>query len=403
MSSSSPHFCDLLTFNTLALPCQAKNFVVLSDLGQLQGLSTLLKKCQKPVHDNEPTQSTQDNLTNLTNQANETNQPHQTNQPNLQMRWHILGGGSNLVLPKVLHQPVLHIQIKGIHLLDDQVLHNDQSITKADKSAYHRIRVAAGENWHDWVTFALNKGWYGLENLALIPGSVGAAPVQNIGAYGVEVAQFIESVDVWNIETEQFLTLSVQDCDFAYRNSRFKRAHYSNEIIVAVNFALPKAWQPVLTYPDLKPLAQRHLNPSESITPHDVYQLVCQVRQRKLPNPALIPNAGSFFQNPVVPDKQAQALKAQHPNLVCYPQADGTTKLAAGWLIDKCGWKGKRLGSVGMHANQALVLVNPDGGHYDDVMTLADAVRHDVQTLFGVALQIEPICWMPDSSTHHTG
>jgi UDP-N-acetylmuramate dehydrogenase len=360
MSSSSPHFCDLRTFNTLALPCQAKNFVVLSDLGQLQGLSTLF----------------------------------------LQKRWHLLGGGSNLVLPSVLHQPVLHIQLMGIHQLEDQFTHSDQSALNVNKPAFYRIRVAAGENWHDWVTFALHKGWYGLENLALIPGSVGAAPVQNIGAYGVEVAQFIESVEVWNIETEQLQTLSAQDCEFAYRNSRFKRAHSSNEIIVAVTFALPKAWQPVLTYPDIKPLAQRHLHPSESITPHDVYELVCEVRKRKLPNPALIPNAGSFFQNPVVPDEQAQALKAQHPNLVCYPQADGTTKLAAGWLIDQCGWKGKRLGPVGIHANQALVLVNPDGGDYDDVMTLADAVRHDVQTRFGVALQIEPICWLPDSLTH---
>lgn len=323
--------------------------MVLNDLGQLPALSALSKK------------------------------------PNKAWPLHILGGGSNLVLPRVLHQPVVHIQLKGIELIE--------SATHTTNTTHFRIRVAAGENWHEWVTLALNQGWYGLENLALIPGSVGAAPVQNIGAYGVEVAQFIESVEVWNLRTEQIESISAQACDFAYRNSRFKRATDSNEMIIAVTFALPKSWQPVLSYPDLKPLAERHLNHPESITAHDVYQLVCAVRQRKLPDPALIPNAGSFFQNPIVTHEQAQTLKKEFPHLVSYPQADGSQKLAAGWLIDQCGWKGRRLGPVGMHANQALVLVNPDGGDCDDVLALANVVRQDVLARFGVSLQIEPICW----------
>jgi UDP-N-acetylmuramate dehydrogenase len=346
MSSLNPHICDLRTLNTLALPCQAKNFMVLNDLGQLPALSALSKKSNKawPLH--------------------------------------ILGGGSNLVLPRVLHQPVVHIQLKGIELLESE-----------KHTTHFRIRVAAGENWHEWVTFALNQDWYGLENLALIPGSVGAAPVQNIGAYGVEVAQLIESVEVWNLKTEQFETISAQACDFAYRNSRFKRAIESNEIIIAVIFALPKEWQPVLSYPDLKTLAERHIHHPESITARDVYQLVCEVRQRKLPDPKLIPNVGSFFQNPIVTREHAQALKKEFPHLVNYPQSDGNYKLAAGWLIDQCGWKGRRLGPVGMHANQALVLVNPADGDYDDVLALASVVRQDVQAHFGVSLQIEPICW----------
>jgi len=352
MSSLNPHFCNLQQLNALALACEAQDFVVLDNLSQLPALSALRKKAAKLK---------------------------------VSKDFHVLGGGSNLVLPRALHQPVVHIQLKGIQQLE--------STTYTD---HFRIRVAAGENWHDWVTIALKQGWHGLENLALIPGSVGAAPVQNIGAYGVEVAQLIESVEVWNLKTEKIEILSTQACDFAYRNSRFKRATELNEIIVAVNFALPKRWQPVLNYPDLKPLSERRLSHPVSITPHDVYQLVCEVRQRKLPDPALLPNVGSFFQNPIVTHERAQTLKTQFPHIVSYPQADDSHKLAAGWLIDQCGWKGKRLGPVGMHANQALVLVNPDGGDCDDVMALANAVRQDVQARFGVTLQIEPICWTED-------
>jgi UDP-N-acetylmuramate dehydrogenase len=395
MSSLTPHFRDLQTLNTLTLPCQAQEFILLNDLAQLPALSALYKKNQKSIN----TQGFTDQFSR--NNFSELDTTNPLNKPHKVCALHILGGGSNLVLPRVLRQPVVHVQLKGIRLLkcngdavgDASAASANASTNNERSKTHHRVRVAAGENWHDWVTFALNQGWYGLENLALIPGSVGAAPVQNIGAYGVEVAQLIESVEVWNLNTEQIEVLPAKACDFSYRNSRFKRATELNEMIVAVTFALPKTWQPVLNYPDLKPLTERHLKHPESITAHDVYQLVCEVRQRKLPDPAVMPNAGSFFQNPIVPREHAEALKKEFPHLVSYPQADGSHKLAAGWLIDQCGWKGKRLGPVGMHANQALVLVNPGGGDCDDVMALANVVRQDVQTRFRVMLQIEPICW----------
>jgi UDP-N-acetylmuramate dehydrogenase len=390
MSSLNPLFRDLQTLNTLALPCQAREYISLDDLAQLPALSALYKRNQKTV-------ASQDfSAPSSVHNAHVSDRFEQINQPNNICALHILGGGSNLVLPHVLKQPVVHVKLKGIELLEfdtDNTHRYDADNNDTTKKTHHYVRVAAGENWHDWVTFALKKGWHGLENLALIPGSVGAAPVQNIGAYGVEVAQLIKSVEVWNLKTEQIEILSAQACDFAYRNSRFKRTTELSEIIVAVNFALPTQWQPVLTYPDLKPLAQRALCHPESITAHDVYQLVCEVRQRKLPDPAAIPNAGSFFQNPIVTDDQAQALKIRYPNIVSYAQANGGYKLAAGWLIDQCGWKGKKLGPVGMHVNQALVLINPDSGNCDDVLALANAVRQDVQNRFGVTLQIEPICW----------
>jgi UDP-N-acetylmuramate dehydrogenase len=341
---SSLHTCsyDLRSLNTLALPCRAQNFVVLEDLTQLSALSALAKQFGA---------------------------------------LHVLGGGSNLLLPRALHQPVVHVQLKGIEQLESSAGDLDC------------IRVAAGENWHSWVTYALNQGWHGLENLALIPGSVGAAPVQNIGAYGVEIAQFIDSVEVWNLKSEQIETLAVTACNFTYRNSRFKRAPVVTELIIAVNFALPKLWQPILNYPDLQSLSERFSRDANSVTPQDVYDMICAIRKRKLPDPDVIANVGSFFQNPIVSTEQAIALKKQFPDLVSYAQSDGNTKLAAGWLIDQCGWKGKRLGPVGMHANQALVLVNPAGGDLTDVMALAQAVRNDINTKFGVMLQIEPVCW----------
>lgn len=369
MSSLPAHTFDLHAFNTLGLPCQAHHFIALREEGQLPELSGLIKQnpSQQRIHQGlQPTQSGHCSQT-----------------------VHILGGGSNVLLPPQLICPVVHVQLKGIELLQDN--------TGSHSASHYRIRVAAGENWHEWVTFALSQGWHGLENLALIPGSVGASPVQNIGAYGVEVGQFIESVQVWNLEHETMHVLTAQECAFGYRDSRFKRAHAASDIIVAVNFALPKVWQPVLNYPDLSPLAHQYAQDASSVTPQDVYDMVCEVRQRKLPDPNVIPNVGSFFQNPIVTDEQMRHLKKQFPHLVCYAQSDGRFKLAAGWLIDQCGWKGKRLGPVGMHSNQALVLINPDGGNLDDVMALAQSVQKDVFKRFEVQLQIEPICFEPNA------
>jgi UDP-N-acetylmuramate dehydrogenase len=237
----------------------------------------------------------------------------------------------------------------------------------------------------------MESGWPGLENLALIPGTVGAAPVQNIGAYGVELRDHLESVSAWNIPQGLLRTFSREECEFAYRDSLFKRAPAGTWLIVSVRFRLPKVWTPVLGYPDL----QKHFGigaaKAQSPTPQAVFDAVCAIRRAKLPDPAELGNAGSFFKNPVVSGVQHAQLMRTHPEIVSYPQADGQYKLAAGWLIDRCGWKGRRVGAVGMHARQALVLVNYGGAQANEVLALAHAVRSSVQEHFGVELEMEPI------------
>ncbi len=287
---------------------------------------------------------------------------------------YVLGGGSNLVLRERISRPVVHNQLKGIRLLEEAA---DAFI----------IEAAGGENWHDFVATCIGNGWYGLENLALIPGTVGACPVQNIGAYGVEVMDRIESVCAWDIEKGQSRLFSAADCAFSYRDSLFKKPAGQGYLITAVRFRLPKRWAPVTTYPDLKndpALAQ-------SPTAQQIFDAVCRIRQAKLPDPAQIGNAGSFFKNPIVSARKQSQLKSDYPALVSYPQADGSYKLAAGWMIEQCGWKGKSLGPVGMHHRQALVLVNHGGATAADVLALADAVKASTQEKFGVTLEREPV------------
>jgi len=252
------------------------------------------------------------------------------------------------------------------------------------------IDVAAGENWHDWVVTATARGWWGLENLGLIPGTVGGAPVQNIGAYGVELCQRLESVTAWHVAAQNYVTLSRAECDFGYRDSIFKRAKRGEWLIVSVRFALPKAWQPVLTYPDLAGHPQLALV-SQAVTAQAVLEAVCDIRRRKLPDPAVLGNAGSFFKNPVVSALQYQALQARFAKLVAYPQPEGSFKLAAGWLIEYCGFKGLRSGAVGVHAQQALVLVNYGHAQADELLAFASTIREAVQKTFGVLLEIEPV------------
>jgi UDP-N-acetylmuramate dehydrogenase len=232
---------------------------------------------------------------------------------------------------------------------------------------------------------------------------VGAAPVQNIGAYGVELCQRIASVTAWHVATQKYVTLSRAECQFAYRDSIFKRARRGEWLIVSVRFALPKAWQPVLTYPDLAKhpqlaLAPRAVTPQAShtataqpVSAQAVLDAVCDIRRRKLPDPALLGNAGSFFKNPVVSAAQHVALQARFAQLVSYPQQGGGFKLAAGWLIEHCGFKGLRSGAVGVHAQQALVLVNYGGAQADELLALARAITEAVQNKFGVLLEIEPV------------
>lgn len=291
----------------------------------------------------------------------------------------ILGGGSNLVIAGNIDALVLHVCLTGKRLLSE------------DADARY-IAAAGGENWHDFVQWTLAQGWPGLENLSLIPGTVGAAPIQNIGAYGLEVGERLHRLSAVDLDTGATRIFSAADCRFGYRDSIFKQEgwHLSGRYLIAeVVFRLPKAWVPNTRYADIADTlaAQGITAPGAG----DVAAAVIAVRQRKLPDPALLPNAGSFFHNPVVDAGQAQALVARFPGLPCHPQSDGRVKLAAGWLIDQCGWKGRRLGPVGMYQQQALVLVNHGGAKGDDVHALMWAVQADVMERFGVQLKPEPV------------
>lgn len=287
----------------------------------------------------------------------------------------VLGGGSNVVLPSVVHGLLLKVETQGITLL-------------SESPTERIVEARAGEVWHDFVAYCLKQGWPGLENLGLIPGTVGAAPVQNIGAYGVELDQRFHSVLAWDLHEGREVELGPQDCRFAYRDSVFKHDAPGRWLIVAVRFRLPVPWQPVLQYPDL----QRHPSlQGGQVEADQIFEAVCEIRRSKLPDPAVLGNAGSFFKNPVVSGSRFESLKAAHPNLVAYAQPDGSYKLAAGWLIDQAGWKGKRVGLVGMHERQALVLVNHGGATADDVRELAQQVQASVRQQFDVELEQEPV------------
>lgn len=295
------------------------------------------------------------------------------------LRRFVLGGGSNLVLTGDFDGLVLHIAIPG------------RRCTGEDADHWY-VSAGAGENWNDFVRWTLDKGWPGLENLAQIPGSVGAAPVQNIGAYGLEVADRIAGLTAIDTHTGNPLRLSRADCRFAYRSSVFKQEGWhldGRTAIVEVTFALPKRWTPLTAYADLA--AELDARKNAAPNAREIAEAVAAVRRRKLPDPATHPNAGSFFQNPTVDAEKAAELTARDPTMPSYPQADGRVKLAAGWLIERAGWKGKRLGCVGFHEKQALVLVNYGGARASDLAALTHAVQADVKEKFGVDLIPEPV------------
>ncbi len=291
----------------------------------------------------------------------------------------VLGGGSNLVLNGDFEGLVVHMTIPGKRLLTE------------DADAWY-VAAGAGENWHDFVQWTLVQGWPGLENLSLIPGTVGAAPIQNIGAYGLEIAERFHSLTAWDFEKQAFFTVDRDECRFAYRDSMFKQEgwHLNGRVaITVVVFRLPKAWTANLRYADVaQELAARQI---AAPTPRDVADAIVAIRRCKLPDPATTPNAGSFFHNPVVDAARAAALAAAHPGLPRYPQADGRVKLAAGWLIEQAGWKGRNLGPVGMYEKQALVLVNRGGAAGADVRRTMAAVQAAVRDKFAVDLTPEPI------------
>lgn len=293
----------------------------------------------------------------------------------------ILGEGSNVVLAPQLSGLVLVPQIAGRTAVDqpgDQVL----------------VTLGAGENWHSVVQWSLAQGFYGLENLALIPGSVGAAPVQNIGAYGVELCQVFEQLQAVDLRTGDLVTFTAAQCGFSYRDSVFKSAARGRYLITQVTLRLWRAPRLNLSYPALR---ESLAEDGKNATPEAVFAAVCALRQAKLPDPSVTPNCGSFFKNPVVAYAQWQQLQQQHPDLAAFdvppdPVLGKVKKLAAAWLIDRAGWKGRDWHGVVVHPRQALVLTNPQRCSGAQVLAAAQAIAEDVQRQFGVTLEREPQC-----------
>jgi UDP-N-acetylmuramate dehydrogenase len=273
-------------------------------------------------------------------------------------------------------QVVLKVEVMGRRLVEERP---DAWIVEA----------GAGENWHEFVAWTLAQGHPGLENMALIPGTVGASPVQNIGAYGIELKDRFESLDAVDLVTGRTVTLGSELCAFGYRDSEFKRSLAGRVVITRVRYRLPKPWQPVLGYLEI----ERKMAETGIFTPdaQQVFDWVCAIRRAKLPDPAMVGNAGSFFKNPVVTPEQCRDIIGRDPEIVHYPMPDGSMKLAAGWMIDACGWKGKTVGRAGVYEKQALVLVNRGGAIGSEVMTLALAIQESVYGRFGIRLEPEPV------------
>lgn len=327
---------SLATLNTLAVPAQARAYVPATRTEQVVAALTLAQE----------------------------------------KRWPLLplGGGSNIVLTGDFAGMVLHLQSKGIEKVDED-------------SRHVYVRVAAGENWHQLVEYSLQQHWWGLENLALIPGNVGAAPIQNIGAYGVELEEVFEELQALEVNSGLAVTFSREACEFRYRDSVFKGRLRDRYIITHVILRLNKQPELRLEYPALH-AACAHLSQRE-LTPQKVSELVADIRRTKLPDPAQIPNAGSFFKNPVVSVQQFNELQQAFPGLVAYPQPRGV-KLAAGWLIEQAGWRGFTEQGVAVHDRQALVLTNPGRSSGKVILALAERIVQSVVDLFGVVLETEP-------------
>lgn len=285
-----------------------------------------------------------------------------------------LGEGSNVVFAGNQHVHVLLMRLRGCRWLNGEGL----------------LRVAAGEPWHGLVAWLAACGWRGLENLALIPGTVGAAPVQNIGAYGRELAPFVHAVHAIRLEDGEYLRLSRQDCAFGYRDSIFKHALRDRVVITAVDLQLSRDLPLELGYPGLR---ERLAEPDRPPTPWEVFTAVVALRRARLPDPALEPNAGSFFKNPVVPAELAQRLRRNHPDMPVFEAGANQCKLAAGWLIEAAGWKGVERDGVAVHERHALVLVNRGADSGERLLALAADIRASVEARFGVRLEIEPRCY----------
>lgn len=281
----------------------------------------------------------------------------------------ILGGGSNVLFIEDFDGAIILNRIVGI------------SVT--EQPGFWHVYAGAGENWHQLIGSLLNQGIYGAENLALIPGCVGSAPIQNIGAYGVELKDLCEYVDTLDLTTGNTSRLLAEECRFGYRDSIFKHEYQNTYVIVGVGLKLSKQWSPKLTYGDLA------LLDPQTVTPQQVFNSVCNTRRMKLPDPSVTGNAGSFFKNPIISADKAQQLKQQYPSCPQYFQDDGSIKVAAGWLIDQCGLKGYELGGAAVHTKQALVLINKNHATGCDIVNLAKYVSQTVHGRFGIMLEPE--------------
>lgn len=330
-----PHF-NLQSYNTLASPVCADFFVAVKDEAELIAALKFASERNLPLL--------------------------------------ILGGGSNIVLHDDFHGLVIHMQFVG------------RELVREDEEFYY-VKAAAGENWSDFVDYCLDENFWGLENLSLIPGSVGAAPIQNIGAYGVELKDVFSELTALEIKSGLSITFTEDACQFDYRDSVFKNALKDQFIITSVTFKLTKQPRLKVHYPALQTALAEHQ--PETITPELVSQIVCDIRRSKLPDPKQIPNVGSFFKNPVISMEKLAEIQQHFPDVVYYSVNTSLVKLAAGWLIDRAGWKGFAQGAA-VHARQALVLTNPERLKGSAVLSLAEMIKASIFKQFGVELEQEP-------------
>ena len=288
----------------------------------------------------------------------------------------VLGGGSNTIFLSDWPGRILLNRLRGIRVSD---LDGGQA----------RVEVAAGENWHDLVRYCIDHGLHGLENLILIPGSVGAAPIQNIGAYGVELSDTLESVTAWDWQQSKLVHIPRQECGLGYRDSRFKSADRGRFLITAVTLRLQRRFEPNTGYQSLAQALSliQHSTPG----PRELAATVMRLRRHRLPDPARLPNAGSFFKNPIVASNQARALLEAFPSLPHWPTAEGQFKLAAGWLIEQLGFRGFRIKDAGVYQNHALVLVNHGAATARDLLDLIEHISSAVENEYGLALEVEPL------------
>ena len=343
---------SLKQYNTFGINTVAKFF---ADFKTIDELSELLEFDQRSTH--RALWATNDQLTESCGRSTL-----------------ILGGGSNILFTKDFDGLVLKNELHGIKVIKEDVHH-----------VY--VQVGAGENWHQFVLHCIKKGWAGVENLSLIPGNVGASPMQNIGAYGVEIKNVFFSLEAYHIHDKKLINFTLNDCEFGYRESVFKRKLKGEFVIISVTYRLDKIPTFNISYGAVEQELEKM--GVKDLSLRAVSQAVINIRSSKLPNPAEIGNAGSFFKNPEVSSSQFAVLSSQFPAIVGYALPNGNVKLAAGWLIEQCGWKGYRKGDAGCHQKQALVLVNYGNAKGSEIYDLSEEILQSVKARFGVVLERE--------------